>query len=684
MRRNFKFLAVLLLFLTGAGLAHALQCKSGSSSCSSSSASDCTNLGYSSSAESNCKHYLLCPFNTSYKTCVAFDNSEPEPDCSDYPLTECPDNGICDECPDDKTYLKFTGCESGYVLNADKTGCEETACDDGYAKSVDGCGMQGKDGWHLGNLIDTTTGCYRCMPNDCKEGYSTDTTDCGNGYTLDNDGYSGENECGMCICTNPCEDTYTGEIPENAHAVTETCNACDEEKEIVTGWECDGGFSADANKTKCLGPCDKSADEHCKTWSSELEDCECTECEEFYEKKDGKCVPMTCDDDNETADDCKDTETYIVDKTLMNNEVCGHCVDCTDENDPHSPCKGMYTCSGDGRVGVGTGDCPCGNVTYYKKCQVVETCGTEYKYENGGSCYARTQNQVGTVITLGEYLVGDKCTKIDLTKVYWYASCTGTNCEGNDGPAYGLKECPNGAVGSGKTVECGNITYYEECDCDTKNIYENGGKCYAYTQNQVGTWATRGKYLVGDKCTMGGTGTKVYKYADCTTEKDCEGNPGLAYGLKTCPNGEVGSGKTVECGDITYYEECGCDTEYSYENGGSCYAYTQNEVGTSATRGKYLVGDKCTTNGGTKVYWYASCTGTNCEGNKGPAYGLKKCDTGYYAVGTIVECGGDVYGSDCAATCNYELQASDCAENQTFVARCRDYNNVEFGECVDN
>ena len=590
-RRNFKFLAVLLLFLTGAGLAHALQCKSGSSSCSSSSASDCTNLGYSSSAESNCKHYLLCPFNTSYKTCVAFDNSEPEPDCSDYPLTECPDNGICDECPDDKTYLKFTGCESGYVLNADKTGCEETACDDGYAKSVDGCGMQGKDGWHLGNLIDTTTGCYRCMPNDCKEGYSTDTTDCGNGYTLDNDGYSGEDECGMCICTNPCEDTYTGEIPENAHAVTETCNACDEEKEIVTGWECDGGFSADANKTKCLGPCDKSADEHCKTWSSELEDCECTECEEFYEKKDGKCVPMTCDDDNETADDCKDTETYIVDKTLMNNEVCGHCVDCTDENDPHSPCKGMYTCSGDGRVGVGTGDCPCGNVTYYKKCQVVETCGTEYKYANGGSCYAYTQNQVGTWATRGKYLVGDKCTKIDLTKVYWYASCTGTNCEGN---------------------------------------------------------------------------------------------PGLAYGLKTCPNGEVGSGKTVECGDITYYEECGCDTEYSYENGGSCYAYTQNEVGTSATRGKYLVGDKCTTNGGTKVYWYASCTGTNCEGNKGPAYGLKECDTGYYAVGTIVECGGDVYGSDCAATCNYELQASDCAENQTFVARCRDYNNVEFGECVDN
>ena len=67
MRRNFKFLAVLLLFLTGAGLAHALQCKSGNSPCSTSGASDCTNLGYSSSDVSNCKHYLSCPFNTATK-----------------------------------------------------------------------------------------------------------------------------------------------------------------------------------------------------------------------------------------------------------------------------------------------------------------------------------------------------------------------------------------------------------------------------------------------------------------------------------------------------------------------------------------------------------------------------------------------------------------------------------------
>ncbi len=563
MNRNFKFLAVLLLFLTGAGLAHALQCKSGSSSCSTSSASDCTSLGYSSSDVSNCKHYLLCPFNTNYKTCVAFDDSEPEPDCSDYPLTKCPEHGICDECPDDKTYLKFTDCESGYVLNA--------------------------------------------------------------------------------------------------------------------------------AKTKCLGPCDKSADEHCKTWSSELEDCECSECEDFYENKDGKCVPMTCDDDNETADDCKDTETYIVDKTLLNNEVCGHCVDCADENDPHSPCPGMYTCSGDGRVGVGTKECYCNTVRYYEKCAVVETCDTSSKYENGGYCHAYTQDQI-KYNTRGKYLVGDKCTKIDLTKVYWYSYCDRINCKGNKGAAYGFKECnENKEVGSGKTIECGGVTYYEKCEtldsCDTNDKYENGGICYAYTQDQV-KYNTRGKYLVGDKCTKIDD-TKVYWYSYCD-QINCKGNKGAAYGFKECnENKEVGSGKTIECGGVTYYEKCetldSCDTNDKYENGGICYAYTQDQVNRGYTKGNYLVGDKCTKLDNTKVYWYAMCTTSkDCEGNQGPAYNLKTCETGYYAVGTIVECGGNIYGSDCAATCNYELQASDCAENQSFVAHCRDYNNVEFGECVDN
>ncbi len=256
MKRNFKFLAVILLFLTGAGLAHALQCKSGSSSCSTSSASDCTNLGYSSSGVSNCKHYLLCPFNTNYKTCVAFDDSEPESDCSDYPLTECPEHGDCDECPDDNTYLKFTGCESGYQVNSAGNGCILSSCPDGYAKSAASCYNKGSAGWDLDSTDRyDSSDCYKCIAKSCPTGYSISVTKCGinssAGYTFSTSGYSGDNACGKCECTAPCEDKITTK-PDNSHFVTVICTACDESSEINDHWECDDGYVINSDKDGCI------------------------------------------------------------------------------------------------------------------------------------------------------------------------------------------------------------------------------------------------------------------------------------------------------------------------------------------------------------------------------------------------------------------------------------------------
>lgn len=415
---------------------------------------------------------------------------------------------------------------------------------------------------------------------------------------------------------------------------------------------------------------------------------------------------LTCRNDYSGTSGCADNKTpagtcetlgYYTDDV----ENCGHYIycpfdtnykRCTKASACDIKCKGFYTCNGDGRTPIGDVECTCGNVNYYKRCQVVETCDTSGKYENGGSCSAYTQVQVNIgTYTKGKYLVGDKCTTINLSKVYLYADCTtAKDCEGNPGPAYGLKTCQYNQ-GSGKTVTCGDYKYFESCNetCDTSSKYENGGYCSAYTNTQVINNYTKGYYLIGDKCTKLDN-TKVYWYANCTTAKDCEGNQGAAYGLKECDYyKEVGSGKSVTCGRVTFYEKCEkketCDTESSFENGGYCRAYKDYQFIPGYTdKGQYLVGDKCTTSIGTKIYWYGNCTGTDCKGNKGPAYGLKTCASGYYAVGTIVKCGGNVYGSDCAATCNYELQASDCAENQSFVAHCRDYNNVEFGECVNN
>lgn len=138
MMRNVTVLIFSIFLAISADFAMALTCKSGDAGCSSSTntATDCTNLGYSNTDVANCKHYIYCPFNQNYKSCVAGIDVEPTPpvaDCSDYPLTECPTNGICEDCPDDNSYKKLSGCELGYTLNTSKTGCElSISCTDQY------------------------------------------------------------------------------------------------------------------------------------------------------------------------------------------------------------------------------------------------------------------------------------------------------------------------------------------------------------------------------------------------------------------------------------------------------------------------------------------------------------------------------------------------------------------------
>jgi hypothetical protein len=380
---------------------------------------------------------------------------------------------------------------------------------------------------------------------------------------------------------------------------------------------------------------------------------------------------MTCDDDNQTADDCKDTETYIVDKTLL-NEVCGHCVDCADENDPHSPCSGMYTCSGGGRVGIGGGDCTCGKVTYYKDCLVNETCFfTSGAYENCLDSYSNTY----ATISRSSYnyeLRGEKCTTLEDKKIYVWRKCDAIDCYGDKGSAYGLKKCTAG-LGVGDPVECGGINYYAECanSCTMDNILENGKWCYAYTT------APNGYYFVREKCTQT-DGTTVNLYGSCTGT-DCEGNKGPAYGLTTCEAGYYGTGKTVECGGRTYAEKC--EKEQCTETSvGNCQARTDPNY--LLNNGYYSAG-QCTKHDNSVVYWLAPCNSeiTDCAGNKSPVYGMHVCDSGYMSYGDIEDCGGKTYSSKCVKSCVYEQKEEDCGANQTFKKYCLDENRVWYGKC---
>ena len=294
------------LFITlNANSALALTCKSGTADCtqSNNNASDCTALGYTNANAANCTHYLYCPFNTAYKSCVAFtDDVDPTPpvaDCSDYPLTSCPSNGICDKCPADETYKKLTGCESGYRLNTAKTACEASTCPTGYAKSVEGCGDTGSDGWTLG--IKDSNGCGKCTKNECSGNAEYTSVDkcgssgangwnysscyygdelrgtcdkkdcpadsytnpnCGAGYTKvltgapQNTYYSGDDKCYSCTAV-PCPDGYSTDIASAANCKTgetysssgysagKTCGKCT--------FTCPDGYSEDIKSINDCG-----------------------------------------------------------------------------------------------------------------------------------------------------------------------------------------------------------------------------------------------------------------------------------------------------------------------------------------------------------------------------------------------------------------------------------------------
>ncbi len=204
------------LFITlNANSALALTCKSGSADCSSSSASDCTALGYANTDTANCKHYLYCPFNTAYKACIAVTDSSTGTDCSDYPLTECPEHGVCSKCPADETYKKLTGCETGYTLNASGECVQNTvSCPDGYSadiKSVADCGngLIGDKGW----TFSSSNGCGKCTERSCSGNANyTSIETCGNNTAAGGWKYSscyyGDELRGTCT-PKSCED-YSG------------------------------------------------------------------------------------------------------------------------------------------------------------------------------------------------------------------------------------------------------------------------------------------------------------------------------------------------------------------------------------------------------------------------------------------------------------------------------------------
>ena len=253
---------------------------------------------------------------------------------------------------------------------------------------------------------------------------------------------------------------------------------------------------------------------------------------------------------------------------------------------------------------------------------------------------------------------------------------------------YGLHRCDGGREPEGETpCMCGQYKYYttctviETCKYGEGEKYEaNDGSCFDYSWSGIGSSSTYTTNI--EKCTKV-DGGKVYWTAYCTTKKDCTGNPGPAYGLKTCPNDE-GVGTPVECGGEKWYTECnGCnygEGEKYEANDGSCFDYEFLDTYTTSI-------EKCTKEDGSKVYWTAYCTtAKDCTGKPGLAYGLKQCASDEKATGDkVVHCGNYDWGTSCVkkVECSYDYDESMCKDNQEFVAKCHDNDGKWWGECKD-
>ena len=289
-----------VLTLLSTTSAFALTCDTGSSStcaASATAASDCENLGFSKDSPNGCKHYLYCPFDTSYKRCASLD-------CTSYTLSSCPANGYCESCKaGGHNYYTLDGCNTGYVKSGNScpanpctgyalTSCPTGAsscsnclsgktnkykvngCKNGYTASGNTCVAAACSGYTLTSCPTGASSCSTCLSgktnkykvNGCKNGYvlsgnscpvrscpsgySTSTTSCSSGYTLSTNGYSGSKPCRRCVAKS-CSGYSLSSCPSNGKC--SSCKSGSSYKYKLNS--CNSGYEKVGNKCVKVNTC---------------------------------------------------------------------------------------------------------------------------------------------------------------------------------------------------------------------------------------------------------------------------------------------------------------------------------------------------------------------------------------------------------------------------------------------
>ena len=278
------------LTLLSASSALALTCANdygSSAGCASNTtaAGDCATLGYSKDNVDGCEHYLYCPFDTSYKRCVASEKI----DCSDYPFEECPEGANCSACGiGTDIFYKIDACKSGYTLSGNS--CVAKSCD-GYSseyKSVADCGKSGSLGWTYSTCLSGDTLLGKCTEKSCGgphvSHWGDDTT--------------AEEKCLALPNVESCASCYMGDI------MFARITACKNGYDNQNGKQClycNGPFSATSGTEaykKCMAVDHiKSCSSPCYNSTARKYFSNITACEEGYENHTSSCYKKATEEE---------------------------------------------------------------------------------------------------------------------------------------------------------------------------------------------------------------------------------------------------------------------------------------------------------------------------------------------------------------------------------------------------
>ena len=323
------------------------------------------------------------------------------------------------------------------------------------------------------------------------------------------------------------------------------------------------------------------------------------------------------------------------------------CKDCCNSSNPRW-CSVHGTCHGD--------CCSDGS---------IEACDARC---GGSGCCSPKKDETGC--THGTYSCSDGCGGYrDCCKI---CDPEDRNCN-----CPGKVYCGDTKTGSGASCTSGGKTFYETCLVKETCIEQNLSQAYVAP---AGSASVKDYTYIRPYCTTQ-TGVQMNLYATCWGRY--EGVSGKCAGKKNCPGnlGHQNNGSTEPCicRGAMWFDSCddSCSAnDYFRSDGGYCGGSYYTGVG-----GWYYIGERCTTLTGQKVYNLGRCDyHKDCEGNKGPCYGKKRCTGGTIAVDPCT-CGGVTYGSSCVIKCPYEQTAADCSSGQTFTQRCKDNVGTWYGEC---